>query len=100
MARQTHGRTARGIGNTGGECGEVTTPLVLLGLRHRLETTDQGLPEIVYKGHDLLRRFTACHGTTSHREIRGDDRMPLRCVGVVRQAPALCAQTICSDSAD
>ena len=44
-----------GIGNTGGECGGVTAPLVLLGLRHGLEAKDRGLPEIVYKGHDLLR---------------------------------------------
>jgi hypothetical protein len=28
-----------GIGNTGGECGGVTAPLVLLGLRHGLAAT-------------------------------------------------------------
>ena len=71
--------------------------MILLGLRHGLEAKDQGLPEIVYKGQDLLRRFAACHGTTSCREIRRHARVPLRCIGVVRQAPALCAQTICSD---
>lgn len=60
-----------GIGNTGGECGGVTAPLVLLGLRHGLEAKDQGLPVIVYEGHDLLRRFAACHSTTLCREIRG-----------------------------
>jgi C_GCAxxG_C_C family probable redox protein len=86
-----------GIGNTGGECGGVTAPLVLLGLRHGLEAKDQGLPVVVYKGHDLLRRFAACHGTTSCREIRGQDRVPLRCIGVIREASALCAETICSD---
>jgi C_GCAxxG_C_C family probable redox protein len=86
-----------GIGNTGGECGGVTAPLVLLGLRHGLEAKGDLLPEIVYKGHDLLRRFAACHGTTLCRQIRGHARVPLRCVGVVRQAPGLCAQTMCSD---
>jgi len=86
-----------GIGNTGGECGGVTAPLVLLGLRHGLGAEDQGLPEIVGKGHDLLRRFAACHGTRSCWDIRGQHRVPLRCIGVVRRAPALCAQTICSD---
>jgi hypothetical protein len=86
-----------GIGNTGGECGGVTAPLVVLGLRHGLEAGAQGVPVIVYKGHDLLRRFAACHGTTSCREIRGQARVPLRCIGVVRQASPLSAQTMCSD---
>lgn len=86
-----------GIGNTGGECGGVTAPLLLLGLRHGGEPNHRGLPLIVYEGHDLLRRFSACQGTTSCREIRGHDRVPLRCLGVVRQAPSLCAQTLCSD---
>jgi C_GCAxxG_C_C family probable redox protein len=88
-----------GIGNTGGECGGVTAPLVLLGLRHGFEAKDQRLPLIVYKGHDLLRRFTALHGTTSCREIRGHQRVPLRCISVVRQAPALCVKAACSNCA-
>ena len=86
-----------GIGNTGGECGGVTAPLVLLGLCHGLEVQVQSLPEILYQGHDLLRRFAARQGTTWCREIRGQARVPLRCIRVVRQAPALCAQTSCSD---
>jgi hypothetical protein len=86
-----------GIGNTGGECGGVTAPLVLLGLRHGRDLNDRGLPAIVYKGHDLLCRFAACEGTTSCREIRGHARVPIRCISVVRQAPVLCAQTSCSD---
>ena len=65
-----------GIGNTGGECGGVTAPLVLLGLRYGQEQPVQGLPVVVYKGHDLLRRFVACQGTTACREIRGDARVP------------------------
>jgi C_GCAxxG_C_C family probable redox protein len=85
-----------GIGNTGGECGGVTAPLVLLGLRHGLESEDRGLPLIVYRGQELLRRFTAVHGTTACREIRGHHRVPLRCIGVVRRAPALCVETACS----
>lgn len=52
---------------------------------------------MVDKGHDLLRRFAGCHGTTLCREIRGTDRLPLRCVGAVRQAPKLCAQTLSSE---
>ena len=83
-----------GIGNTGGECGGLTAPLVLLGLRHGREQTEDGLPVVVEKGHDLLERFTARSGTTQCREILGDARLPLRCIGVVREAPAMCAQCI------
>jgi len=86
-----------GIGNTGGECGGVTAPLVLLGLRYGQEPTVQGLPVVVYKGHDVLRRFTGCQGTTACREIHGEARVPVRCIGVVRQAPVLCAESIGAD---
>jgi C_GCAxxG_C_C family probable redox protein len=86
-----------GIGNTGGECGGVTAPLMLLGLRHGLELDNDGLPLVVSKGHDLLLRFTAFQGTLSCRDIRGRGRVPLRCIGVIREAPALCTQSLCSD---
>ena len=77
-----------GIGNCGDECGGVTAPLMLLGLRHAHDPLDRGLPVVVHKGHDLLRRFTDCHGTVLCRQIRGNDRLPLRCIGVVQGAPA------------
>ncbi len=86
-----------GIGNTGGECGGVTAPLVLLGLRYGQEKPVQGVPIVIYKGHDLLRRFTSCQGTTACREIRDDARVPVRCIGVVRQAPVLCAESMGAD---
>jgi hypothetical protein len=88
-----------GIGNTGGECGGVTAPLILLGLRHGLQLDEDGLRVIVSKGHDLPRRFGTLQGTTSCRQIRGDARVPLRCIGVVREAPVLCAQSLCGDCA-
>ena len=88
-----------GIGNTGAECGGVTAPLVLIGLRHARDAVHDGLPPVIHKGHDLLRRFAGCHGTTLCREIRGTNRLPLRCVGAVRHAPELCAQTLSSDCA-
>ena len=81
-----------GIGNTGGECGGLTAPLALMGLWYGRDETAGGLPLVVDKGHDLLQRFTARCGTTQCREIRGSARLPLRCIGVVRQAPAMCAQ--------
>jgi hypothetical protein len=33
-----------GIGNTGFECGGITSPLVILGLRHGLREMHDGLP--------------------------------------------------------
>jgi hypothetical protein len=86
-----------GIGNTGAECGGITAPLILIGLRHARDAMHDGLPPVIDRGHDLLQRFAGCHGTMLGREIRGTDRLPLRCVGVVRQAPELCAQTLSSD---
>lgn len=90
-----------GIGNTGGECGGLTAPLVLLGLREAPERSPRRLPMVVRRGHDFLRRFTACQGTISCREIRGNARVPLRCVGVVQRAPGLYARSLqgeCSDA--
>jgi len=83
-----------GIGNTGDECGGLTAPLVLMGLRHRRGEIADGLPVVVDAGHDLLQRFRDRHGTTDCRQILGHARAPLRCVGVVREAPAMCAQCL------
>ncbi|MBK9178407.1 MAG: C_GCAxxG_C_C family protein [Acidimicrobiales bacterium] len=83
-----------GIGNTGGECGGLTAPLVLLGLRSGRNDVADGLPVVVDQGHDMLRRFTSAHGTTECRAIRGDSRLPLACIGVVRQSPELCARSL------
>jgi len=80
-----------GIGNTGGECGGLTAPLVLLGLEHGRSETADGLPVVVDVGRDLLARFADTQGTTQCREIRGTSRVPLRCIGVVREAPVRCA---------
>jgi hypothetical protein len=76
-----------GIGNCGNECGGITAPLVLLGLRHAGDPETAGVPATVYKGQALLQAFQARHGTTSCREILGDARLPLQCIGVVRHAP-------------
>ena len=46
-----------GIGNTGFECGAVTSPLALLGIHYGLREVDRGLPVIFDKGHALCRPF-------------------------------------------
>ena len=89
-----------GIGNTGAECGGVTAPLILIGLRHGSDALHDGLPPVVDKGHDLLQRFVRCHSTMLCRDIRRADRVPLRCIGAVRQAPEFCTQALSSDCAD
>jgi C_GCAxxG_C_C family probable redox protein len=83
-----------GIGNTRGECGGLTAPLVAIGLRHGRDESTDGLLVAIEMGHDLLERFQAAHGTTQCSAILGDARLPLRCVGVVRQAPEMCAQCL------
>jgi Putative redox-active protein (C_GCAxxG_C_C) len=78
-----------GIGNTGFECGGVTSPLVLLGLRFGLDREDHHLPMIFDKGHALCRRFLACHRTLQCREIRGKDHFPRHCIPPVLRSPGL-----------
>jgi C_GCAxxG_C_C family probable redox protein len=87
-----------GIGNSGEECGGVTAPLMLLGVRHARDPLDRGVPVVVYKGQDLLRRFAGRHKSVRCREIRGSDRLPWRCIGVVRQAPEGYDQTADGDT--
>ncbi len=83
-----------GIGSTGGECGGLTAPLVFLGLRYGRDDVMEGVPRVLYAGHDLLRRFTERAGTTQCRQILGDARLPFQCIGVVRQASPMCAECL------
>ena len=78
-----------GIGNTGFECGAVTSPLALLGIHYGLGKVDRGLPVIFDKGHALCHNFLACHNTLQCREIRGKDRFPRHCIGPVLRSPEL-----------
>ena len=78
-----------GIGNTGFECGAITSPLALLGLHYGLQQVDRGLPVIFDKGHALCHNFLACHKTLQCREIRGKDRFPRHCLPPVTRAPEL-----------
>jgi hypothetical protein len=89
-----------GIGSTGFECGGITSPLVLMGLRYGLGHEVQGLPLIFYKGCDLCDRFLSCHKTLLCREIRGKDRLPLRCIPVIRRSPEHLVEATANDSTD
>ena len=87
-----------GIGNTGGECGGVTAPLLVLGLRAGGRQRD-GLPLVIEQGRDHCHRFEACHGSLLCRDILGTRHLPLPCLGVVRHAPARLAATLGDDAA-
>lgn len=72
-----------GIGNTGHECGAVTSPLAVMGTQHGLREVDRGLPVIFDRGHALCRDFLACHQTLQCREIRTKDGFPRQCISPV-----------------
>jgi protein-S-isoprenylcysteine O-methyltransferase Ste14 len=78
-----------GVGNTGGECGGITSPLVMLGLRHGLDQGGRGLPLVVEQGHDHVARFRRCPGALSCREIRGNPPRLLPCVRAVMHSASL-----------
>jgi C_GCAxxG_C_C family probable redox protein len=78
-----------GIANTGYECGGVTSPLVVLGLRHGLGLRD-GLPAVVCRGQALCHQFEDRNGTLSCVAIRGGpNRLSTRCPRIVREAPEM-----------
>jgi hypothetical protein len=78
-----------GIGNTGFECGGITSPLVLMGTHFGLRKNDRDLPVIFDHGHELCQNFTACHHTIQCREIRGKDHFPRHCIPPVLRSPEL-----------
>jgi hypothetical protein len=83
-----------GVGNTGFECGAVTSPLVMMGLRYGLHTMDRDLPVIFDRGHALCQNFLKCHKTLMCRQIRKDDHFPKRCIRPVCLSPQLFVASI------
>jgi C_GCAxxG_C_C family probable redox protein len=89
-----------GIGNTGAECGGITGSLLMVGIRHAHDPEVEGLPRAIYIGQDLVRQFQRYKGTLLCRDILGHARIPLRCVGVVRDAPGICLTALSCKCAD
>ena len=87
-----------GIGNTGFECGAITSPLVILGLRHGMTEMCDGLPLIFDQGHDYYRRFLAKNAASFCKDIQVPGRIPIRCIHCVRHSPELLAETIARDN--
>jgi C_GCAxxG_C_C family probable redox protein len=86
-----------GIGGTGGECGGVTAPLLLLGLRYG-SRAERGLPVILEKGHAYCERFLECNHSLLCSAIRGEDRLPWPCVRAIRRAPEILAEAVSGDA--
>ncbi len=99
MVKMTAGLPG-GIGNTGFECGGITAPLIQFGLEHGLSANHDGLPTVIYAGHDYLHRFQKCNNSLLCKEILGDRRVPLPCIKVARHAPELYRQTCYKDNSD
>ncbi len=88
-----------GIGNTGHECGAVTSPLAVMGTQYGLRELDRGLPVVFDRGHALCRNFLACQRTLQCREIRTHEGFPLQCVGPVLRSAELWRAAVDDDAA-
>lgn len=86
-----------GIGDTGFECGGITSPLLLLGLRYGLRDLRDGLPLLFYKGHDHFRQFVGRNGSPLCREIRGDNYRLTHCIRAVCTSPEIAVTAFCRD---
>ena len=96
LVRMTAGLPG-GIGNTGFECGGITSPMIQLGLQYGLSAENDRLPTVIYAGHNYIERFRKCNNSLLCKEILGDRRVPLPCIKVVRHAPELYKQTGCNE---
>jgi C_GCAxxG_C_C family probable redox protein len=85
-----------GIGNTGFECGGITSPLVILGLRNGLREMHDGLPQIFDLGHKYYQRFSDENAASFCKTIQ-NPRFPVRCIHAVRHSPEILAETIEND---
>ncbi len=84
-----------GIGYTGGECGGITSPLMLLGLLHGLGNIEGGLPLVFDRGFEHIEGFRRRCGTVLCREIGGMPPRILPCIRTIVRSTALCAGTLC-----
>jgi protein-S-isoprenylcysteine O-methyltransferase Ste14 len=86
-----------GIGNTGGECGGVTSPLMLLGLIHKLRSVEGGLPLVFDRSHNHIEEFRKHRCTLLCREIRGTPNRVLPCIRAVVHTGGICTDTLCGE---
>lgn len=89
-----------GIGNTGFECGGITSPLLLLGMRHGLRDLQNGLPLVFFKGHEYFRNFVDRNGSPFCRDISGDNYRLTHCIKAVCLSPEIAASAISRGGGD
>jgi hypothetical protein len=89
-----------GIGNTGHECGAVTSPLARMGVQGGLVEVDRGLPVLFDRGHALCAEFLACHQSLQCREIRTKGGFPRQCIGPVLRSAELWHDALDGDRSD
>lgn len=87
-----------GIGDTEFECGGITSPLILFGMRYGLEDFRNGLPVIFDKGHHYFREFVDRNHSPLCREIRGENYRLTRCIKAVCGSPEIASSTFSQDS--
>jgi C_GCAxxG_C_C family probable redox protein len=85
-----------GIGSTGFECGGITSPLVILGLRHGLRDMHAGLPIIFDQGHAYFQHFSNENGASFCKAIQ-NPHFPVGCIHAVRHSPEILAKTLEND---
>jgi C_GCAxxG_C_C family probable redox protein len=86
-----------GVGDTGFECGGITSPLLALGLLCGLEDGGEGLPLVFHIGHAHLRGFLDRNGSPHCREIRGDPYRLRKCIKAVCFAPEIALRAAAED---
>jgi len=85
-----------GVGNTGFECGGLTSPVAMLGLSCGMDAMHEGLPLVICRGRDYLRRFVDFNRTCLCSEIQAKGMMS--CMRAMRHAPELFVKTISGKS--
>ena len=88
-----------GIGNTGHECGAVTSPLVLMGVQGGLARWIVAC-RCCSTGARAVPRFRRVSPHPQCREIRGKDHFPRHCIGPVLRSAELWRDALDGDRSD
>ena len=85
---------AGGIGNTGRECGALTSSILFLGDRYGYEAGPDGAALSIALSRRLIDRFRAVHGGTRCDEIRRGGTNPLPCMRAMVSAPDIVSEVV------
>ncbi len=85
---------AGGIGNSGRECGALTSAVLYLGQRYGSAPTVAGIPLSITLAGRLIERFGHIHGGIHCDDIRKGGKNPLPCMKAMVSAPQLVEEVI------